>query len=115
MAFFVSVGSVGTSRLNKYATGARGYEIVRKGNLVICRWAGVFVLGPTAYFWRRTPAVKAHRRSSLRQAKEFYRERVKRLKYSSEAYAPLGRGVRIREHGKIARLISELRARLRSR
>jgi hypothetical protein len=112
MAFFISVGSVGTSRNNKHRTGARGYEIVRNKNKVICRWAGIYVLGPTDYFWRRRPAVTPYRRGSIAAAKELYSKRVKQLQYSSEAYVPLGPGVRIKWHPRATSAVAEVRSRL---
>jgi hypothetical protein len=95
MAYFISIGSVGTSRKNLYGTGARGYEIVRRGRAVICKWAGIYVLGPSTYVWRRKPAVTVHRKFSAAAAKEFYKARTKQLQYTSEAYVPLGSAAKI--------------------
>lgn len=107
MAFLISVGSVGRARLNKYSTGAKGYQIVRRKNIVDCYWAGIFALGPATYVWRRKPAHTPHRFSSDRVAKQFYTKQIRRLQYSTFGYVPLGSKVRIHLNPRAAAVIRD--------
>lgn len=90
MTYLISVGSVGRAQKNKYSTGAKGYKIVRRGKYVDCYWAGIYVLGPATYVWRRKPAHRRHRLGSGKAAREFIAKKIARLQYVTFGYVPLG-------------------------
>jgi hypothetical protein len=115
MPFLVSVGRLGRSLENRQETGARGYEIKRVGKTVHCRWAGVFVLGPTTYVWRRSPSTTTHRKKTEAEARAFLRAHLERLQHKSHAYVRLGPGVIIRDAPHVGPELARIRRGLRRR
>lgn len=113
MSFLISVGSVGRAQMNKYSTGAKGYQIVRRGKIVDCHWAGIYVLGPATYIWRRKPAHTRHRFKSEVSAKKFYSSKIARLQYSTYGYVSLGSRARIHLVPRASAVIREALRNLR--
>ena len=115
MTYLISVGSVGRARMNKYSTGAKGYQIVRRGKTVDCYWAGIYVLGPSTYIWRRRPAHTPHRFKNEQAAKAYLNWKMNRLQYSTYGYVPLGAKRRILMISGAASIVHDALRKLRLR
>jgi len=88
MAYFVNVGPF-TS--NEGRLGARGYHIMRRGNVVKVTWGGITVRRSryVQYVWRDCTSCKEHVCSS-EQAAMAKREELIRQRESKEGYKRLG-------------------------
>lgn len=75
MAYFVNIGSSGTNSYNKSGVGSRGYQILRRGRTVHCRWGGVTVVS-RKFRWMAAPREIKYPCSSVRAARRFYDDKV---------------------------------------
>jgi hypothetical protein len=80
MPYLVRIGRI---KVNKSGVGSRGYVIVRRGNVVICRWGQVDVING-AFYWNGSVtdeyySEKRFRRSSEAAARTFAKWKKKIL------------------------------------
>lgn len=97
MAYFVRVGSVSK---NKYGVGARGYQLFRRGRVVITRWGSVTVGANRSFCWAwDKPREKKYPCGSPERAIRRYQELV-RHRVEVEGYDRLPAGAFIRPRAR---------------
>jgi hypothetical protein len=93
MAYFVRVGSISK---NKGGVGARGYQLFRRGSVVITRWGSVTVGSNRSFSWAwEKPREKKYAYGSAERAIRRYQELVKH-RVDVEGYDRLPTGAVIR-------------------